>query len=122
MTRDEKLDRLCRIAALMADQALAPIAAARSDIEEGEKIVNNIMSHRQRLSQDAADPSYAARSTEQIARLHRLQGTRLMNLAAARATLEIAKGAAKPAVARQHALEALRDREIAKRRKSKRSS
>lgn len=114
MTREEKLEALCRVAKLLADRAAAPVAQEQAKVMDAQGRVEQLASHRQQLAAPPGDVVLAALSLQQDGRLRQAHAAALRHLAERTAGLEIAKGNARPAVGRYHALDALLAQERAR--------
>lgn len=111
--QDHRLNRLQKVAALMADRALQPVAAARADMQRIEARIERIAQHRAALMTAAGEPAIAATMLRQAERLRREQAAALSDLARARIRLDAARRAAAQAVGRDQALT-----ELARRRRA----
>lgn len=105
--RADKLADLARIAALLADRALPPVAAAQNRLAAQQGLIDDMASRRAALRGDGVDPALAARLARQAQRLRVQQSEAMSDLARAQAELEMAKAAARPALARKAVLERL---------------
>lgn len=105
--QDKRLARLHQIAAVLADQALQPVAAASAKIHQIEARISEIRAHRVKLTASTGDPSIAGTMLHQAERLRVKQAAALSELAAAHVTLDQARKAAAKAVGRDQALESL---------------
>jgi hypothetical protein len=108
---DKRLDQLQRIASVMADRALGPVAAASAEVRKIEDRIAAIAGHRAMLTSSASDPSIAGAMLAQAERLRVSQAAALTQLAAARVRLETARKAAAQAVGRDRAISALIDKQ-----------
>ena len=106
-TRLDKLRDLARIAALLAERALPPVAAARDRVAAQQRRIDDMAARRDALVVDGVDPVLAARLAQQAQRLRLQQATAMSDLARAQAELELAIAAARPALARKAVLERL---------------
>lgn len=102
-----RLADLVRIASLLSDQALGPVAGATALLRDSQARVDDITLHRARLAASTDDPVQAALMARHAERLRRLQMSALSDLANARAGVEIAKANARPAFGRHQVLAAL---------------
>lgn len=105
--RLEKLRALAQIAALLAERALPPVAAARDRVAAQQGRIDDMVAQREALAVDGVDPVLAARLASQAQRLRQQQATAMSDLARAQAELELAISAARPALARKAVLERL---------------
>ncbi len=110
---DKRLAKLQQIASVMADHALAPVAAATAVVRQIEARIADLANHRAKLSVATGDPSIAGTMLAQAERLRIQQAAALTELAAARVRLEMARRTASKAVGRDQALGALADKQIA---------
>ncbi len=108
---DKRLAQLQRIAGVMADRAMLPVAKATEQMHAIEARIAEIALHRARLSMATGDPSIAGTMLAQAERLRIRQAAALSELAAARVRLEMARKAAAQAVGRDQALGALIDKQ-----------
>jgi hypothetical protein len=106
-TKGARLNDLARIATLLSDRALAPVAAAQARVEAKRTEVAGLATHRRALDTDGADPVQAAFLAQQARRLRRRQASALSELARLEAELEIAKAAARAAYGRKLVLDRL---------------
>lgn len=105
--RRDRLAALSQVAALLSDQALAPVAAAQARVAAARGAAEAIARTRAELSADAADPVQAALMARQAERLRQRQAAAMTDLARLQADLEMAKAAARPAFGRMIALDRL---------------
>jgi hypothetical protein len=105
--RKDRLAALRQVAALLSDQALAPVAAAQAQVEAARGHAAAIARTRAELSANAADPVQAALMARQAQRLRQRQAAAMTDLARLQANLEMAKAAARPAFGRKIALDRL---------------
>lgn len=103
----KRLEQLRRIAGIMADRALQPVASASAETRRIEARIDEIAGHRTKLSGSVDDPSIAGSMLAQAERLRIKQAAALSELARARVRLEAARKAAAQAVGRDRALAAL---------------
>ena len=104
---DPRLVDLARLAEMMSDRALAPVAALRAEIAAANEARGALARRRAALARDTADPVLAALMARQAERLRRQEADTLSELARLQAELERAKAAARPAYGRKLALERL---------------
>lgn len=109
--REEKLAELARIAALLADRGLAPVAAAQARRDARRARIDRLAAQRATLSAGSGEPVLAAALARQAERLRRIQAEAMTDLARHEAELEIAKARARPAFGRKLALERLLGRD-----------
>lgn len=100
----KRLEQLRRIAGVMADRALQPVAAAAAETHRIEARIEEIAGHRAKLSGAVSDPSIAGAMLAQAERLRIKQAAALSELARARVRLEAARKAAALAVGRDRSL------------------
>lgn len=101
---DKRLTQLHRIASIMAERALMPVADATAEVRRIEARIAEISDHRTRLTAAVGDPSIAATMLAQAERLRIKQAATLSELATARVRLDTARAAAAKAVGRDQAL------------------
>lgn len=105
MTDDRKqLQRLQRVAGVLADQALLPVKKATEKVHQLEARIAEIAHHRAQLTTNTADPSIAGAMLDQAERLRKQQMSALTELAAAKVSLEKARKAAARAVGKDQVL------------------
>lgn len=109
MRRAEKLAALARIAALVSNRALAPVAAAQTHRDAQQRKIAALAARRAALSPDGADPFIAGQLGRQAAHLRAQHAAALAELARLQATLDHAKAKAQPALAREVVLARLAD-------------
>lgn len=114
---DPRLAALHRIAELLAERALVPVATASSRLRQMETRIASIAGHRIRLMSTEADPATAGAMLRQAERLRQIQAAEMARLATARADLEQARSEAARAVGRREALAALSERQAAERKR-----
>jgi hypothetical protein len=107
---DKRLADLQRIASVMADHALVPVAAAAAEVQKIEARIAELAMHRAKLSGSTGDPSIAGAMLAQAERLRIQQAYVLTELASARVRLETKRQAAAQAVGRDQALNALAEK------------
>lgn len=112
-TPDKRLVRLQQIAGALADQALRPVVAANAQVRRIEARIEQIASHRKKLTASTGDPSIAGAMLNQAERLRLKQAAALSELATARVALDRARRAAAKAVGRDQALGAIADKQTA---------
>lgn len=108
---DKRLAQVQRIAAVLAERALMPVAAASATARRIEARIAEIAAHRAKLAGSAEDPTIAGTMLSQAERLRIRQAAALSELAAARVQLENARRAAAQAVGRDRVLAAMIDRQ-----------
>lgn len=106
--RADKLALLARLAALVSDRALAPLAAATAQVAAAQARADAIARARGRLGVDAADPVQAALMARQVDVLRHRHIAAMSELAALQAQLDLAKAAARPAFGRKIVLDRMR--------------
>jgi hypothetical protein len=99
--RPDPLEKLARIAGLVADTARQPVLAAQARVGAQQGRIDAMAAHRAALAFDGLDPADAARLAQQAHRLRAQQAAAMSDLANARAALEQARAKARPALARQ---------------------
>lgn len=104
---DKRIAQLQRIASVMADRALGPVAKANAEARLIEDRIAAIAAHRAQLAKASGDPSIAGAMLAQAERLRLSQAAALSELAAARVRIEVARKAAARAVGRDRALAAV---------------
>ena len=104
---NKRLADLARIAAVLAERGLAPVAQAQGRLVAQRAQIEELAARRARLSLDGADPVVAARLARLAERLRHDQAAAMADLACAQAEFDMAKQAARPAVARKSVLERL---------------
>lgn len=102
-----RLADLARIAAMLAERAAGPVALAQGRLQAQTARIDALAARRAALSLDGADPVVAARLALMAERLRREHAAALMELARAQAECDIARQAARPALARKSVLERL---------------
>jgi hypothetical protein len=105
--RVSRLADLARIAALLAERALPPVAAAQERLATAQALIDDMAARRAGLKLDGADPVLAAQLARQAQRLRVHQTMAMADLARAQAELNVAKAAARPVMARKVVLERL---------------
>jgi hypothetical protein len=104
---DPRLAQLARLAGLISDRALAPVAALRAEIAATTAARGALADRRAALARDTTDPVLAALMARQAERLRLREADALSRLARLEAELERAKAAARPAYGRKVALDRL---------------
>lgn len=116
MTRTpDKMAALAALAGLVADRALAPVAAAQARLAAGQAKAGALAQARTILATDAADPLQAALMARHSERMRHLHIAAMSELARLQVDLELAKEAARPAYGRKLAL----NRMLAQRRQKR---
>jgi hypothetical protein len=105
--RPDRLEKLARIAELVADKARQPVLAAQARVDAQHARIDALAAHRAALAFDGLDPADAARLARQAQRLRGQQAAGMSDLANARAALEHARAEARPALARRLVLQRL---------------
>lgn len=108
-----RLQRLQRVAGVLAEQALLPVKKATENVRQLEGRIAEIAHHRAQLATSTADPSIAGAMLDQAERLRKQQMGALTELAAARVTLEKARKAAAKAVGKDQVLGKIADKKQA---------
>lgn len=104
----DRLADLARIAALLAEAALPPVAAAQNRLAEAQSRFDAVAARRAALSPDAADDLVQAALLARQAGLLRIEQAGLgADLARARAELDVALAAAQRPLARKAVLDRL---------------
>lgn len=110
-TAEKRLAKLQQIASVVADHALAPVAAASAEVRRIEQRIAEIANHRTKLTASIEDPSIAGTMLDQAERLRIQQAAALTELASAQVRLEVVRKAASKAVGRDQALQALAEKQ-----------
>ena len=117
MTVDPRLGRLRDIAGMVADRALAPVAAARAETARIEARIEELGRHRALLLRATEDLALAGPMLAQAERLRQMEAAALSDLARARVALEAVRHAATRAVGREQALGRIAERAALKARR-----
>ncbi|WP_439138810.1 hypothetical protein [Roseicyclus sp.] len=107
--RAKKLAALVEIAAVLSTHALLPVTIAQARLEAQQRKIAARAARRAALSPDGADPFFAGQMCRQAGHLREQQAAAMAELARLHASLDQAKSAAQPALARERVLARLAD-------------
>jgi hypothetical protein len=103
--QNDRLAMLARLAALLSDRALGPVAEAKARVAAAQVRADAMAQARSRICVDAGDPVQAALMGRQVDGLRHRHIAAMSELAGLQAQLDHATASARPAFGRKIALD-----------------